>query len=73
MINYDPTLVALTTNFFDICTNVKDYLYYDNYSLWVVELSMNIHEGKGSQLFAPGECTQHTFILWKIKIYLLSP
>ena len=27
MINYDPTLVDLTSNFFVQCTNVKVYLY----------------------------------------------
>ena len=30
LIKYDPTLVDLTSNFFVICTNVKDYLH--NYS-----------------------------------------
>ena len=44
MIRYDPTLVDLTHNFFALCTNVKVCLY--NYS-YLVELSMNIHEGKG--------------------------
>ena len=44
MIKYDPTLVDLTTNFFVLCTNVLVYLY--NYSWWV-ELSINIHAGKG--------------------------
>ena len=44
MIRNDPTLVAQTSNFFVLCTNVKVYLY--NYLHWV-ELSMNIHEGKG--------------------------
>ena len=44
MIRYDPTLVDLTSNFFVLHTNVKVCLY--NYSYWV-ELSMNIHEGKG--------------------------
>ena len=45
MIRYDPTLVSeLTSNCFALCTNVKVYLY--NYSYWV-ELSMNIHGGKG--------------------------
>ena len=47
MIRYVPTLVDLTSNFFVLCKNVKDYLY--NYSLWP-ELSMNIHEGKGNKL-----------------------
>ena len=41
---YDPTLVDLTNNVFVLCTKVQAYLY--NYSLGV-ELSMNIHEGKG--------------------------
>ena len=27
MIRYDPTLVELTSNFFVLFTNVKDYLY----------------------------------------------
>ena len=27
MIRYDPTLVDLTSNFFVLFTNVKDYLY----------------------------------------------
>ena len=44
MIGYDPSLVRLTSTFFVLCINLKIYLY--NYSLWV-ELSMNIHEGKG--------------------------
>ena len=42
MIRYDPTLVDLTSNFFVQCTNVKVYAIIQ----WV-ELSMNIHEGKG--------------------------
>ena len=44
MIRYDPTLVELTSNFFVLCTTVKAYLY--NYSQ-LVELNMNIHEGRG--------------------------
>ena len=42
--NNDPMLVDLTSNFFALCTNMKVYLYNYSYS---VELSMNIHEGKG--------------------------
>ena len=37
-INYDSTLVDLTSNFFILCTYMK---------IWRMELSMNIHEGKG--------------------------
>ena len=48
MIRYDPTLVELTSNFFDLRTNVKVHLY--NYSQWV-ELSMNFHVGKGTTKF----------------------
>ena len=44
MIRNDPTLMGLTSNSLILCINVTDYLY--NYSYWV-ELSMNIHEGKG--------------------------
>ena len=44
MIIYDPTLVYLKSNFFVQCKNVKVYLY--KYSQWV-ELTMDIHEGKG--------------------------
>ena len=39
-----PSLVDPTSNFFDLCTNMKVKLY--NYSYWV-EPSMNIHEGAG--------------------------
>ena len=43
-IRYDLTLVDLTSNFFVLSTNVKVYLYtYPQ----LVELSINIHEGKG--------------------------
>ena len=54
MTRYDPSLVDLTSNFFVLCTNVEVYLY--NYSEWV-ELSMNIHEGKGLKCSGtPLEC-----------------
>ena len=43
MIRYDPTLVDLTSNFFFFMYK-RESLY--NYLKWV-ELSMNIHEGKG--------------------------
>ena len=39
----DSTQVDLTSNFFDLCINMKVYLY--SYSHWV-ELSMSIHEKK---------------------------
>ena len=42
-----PTLLNLTNNFLVQCRNVKIYL--NNYSMWV-ELSMNIHEGKGKHM-----------------------
>ena len=43
IIRYDPTLVDLTSNFFILCK--CETLFILN-SQWV-ELSMNIHEGKG--------------------------
>ena len=52
MIRYDPTLVDLISFIFVLCINMNVYLYISiqlylyNYSYWV-ELSMNIHEGKG--------------------------
>ena len=44
MIRSDPTLVDLTSKFFVLCTIMKVYFY--NYSKGM-ELSINIHEGKG--------------------------
>ena len=52
MIRYDATLVNLTSNFLGLCTNVKVYLYI--YSK-LVQLSMNIHEGKVIHAFLSGQ------------------
>ena len=60
MIRYDPTLVDLASNFFVFCTEVKVYLM--NYSYWV-ELSMNIHERKGSVIIL-----HSSFSMWMLLI-----
>ena len=57
MIRYDPTIVNLISNFFVLCTKVKDYLY--NYSNRV-KLSNNILEKLGSR----------AYLMWSIYIKL---
>ena len=57
MIRYDPTIVNLISNFFVLCTKVKDFLY--NYSNRV-ELSISILEKLGLM----------AYLMWSIYIKL---
>ena len=58
MIRSDPTLEALTSNFFVLCTKLKVHLC--KYSLWV-EPSMNIHEKRVKLIIG----IDHSFTLEK--------